>query len=110
MKNWVNTLFHCFKVPTSVTLGLFINKTYSLNNAQAQQPSAQYVCAIMQYSIECNIINIANQLSFAYRGIAPELQIFVSPPTDSKKAADFICTLEEKQEVWHKMMTTPATP
>ena len=47
--------------------------------------------------------------SFAYQGIAPELRVFVSPPTESTKAADFICALEEKQEVWYEMMTTPAT-
>lgn len=53
----------------------------------------------MRHGIGCNIIDVANQLSFAYRGIAPELRVFVSPPTESTKAADFIRTLEEKQEV-----------
>ena len=60
----------------------------------------------MRHGIGCNIVDVANQLSFAYRGLAPELRVFVSPPTESTKAADFICTLEEKQEVWHEMMTT----
>lgn len=64
----------------------------------------------MRYGIGCNIVEVANQLSFAYRGLAPELQVFVSPLTKSTKAADFICTLEKKQEVWHEMITTPASP
>ncbi len=64
----------------------------------------------MRHGIGCNIVDVANQLSFAYRGIAPELRVFVSPPTNLTKAADFIRMLEEKQEVWHEMMTTPATP
>lgn len=59
----------------------------------------------MKYDIGYNIINITNELSFAYQGLAPELQVFVSPLTESIKAADFICVLEEKQEVWYKMMT-----
>lgn len=63
----------------------------------------------MRHSIECKIVNIANQLSFAYRSLAPELQVFVSPSTELTKATDFICALEEKQEVWYEMMTTPAT-
>ncbi len=66
VNNWVNILSHCFKAPTSVALGLFTNETYSLDGTRTQQPSAQYVCTILQYEIECNIIDIANQLSFAY--------------------------------------------
>ena len=64
----------------------------------------------MQHGIGCNIVDIANQLSFAYRGLSPELRVFVSPPNKSTKAADFILTLEEKQEVWHEMMTAPSAP
>ena len=64
----------------------------------------------MRHGIGCNIIDVANQLSFAYRGIAPELRLFVSPPTELTKAADFIRALEEKQEVWHEMMTAPSAP
>ncbi len=61
----------------------------------------------MRHGIGCNIVDVANQLSFTYRGIAPELRVFVSPPTESTRAADFIRALEEKQEVWHKIMTVP---
>ena len=106
VKSWVNTLSHRFKVPTSVALGLLTDETYSLDDARARRPPAQYVRAIMRHGIGCNIVDVANQLSFAYRGLAPELRVFVSPPTESTKAADFIRTLEEKQEVWHEMMTT----
>lgn len=63
----------------------------------------------MQHSIGSNIVNITNQLSFAYWGIAPELYIFVSLLTKSTRAADFIRTLKGKQEVWHKIMTIPTT-
>ena len=108
VKSWINTLFYRFKVPTIVALSLLTNKTYSFNDTWAQQPPAQYVCAIMQYGIGCNIVDVANQLSFAYQGLAFELQMFVSPSPESTKAADFICVLKEKQEVWHEMMTTPA--
>lgn len=62
-----------FKVPTSVVLGLFTDETYSLNNAQHCQPPAQYVRAIMRHGIGCNINDVSNQLSFAYRGLALEL-------------------------------------
>ena len=61
----------------------------------------------MRYGIGCNIVDVANQLSFTYRGLAPELQVFVSPPTKSTKASDFIRTLKEKQEVWYEMLTMP---
>ena len=110
VKSWVNTLSHCFKVPTSVVLGLLTNETYSLDDAQAQRSPAQYVCAIMRHGIRCNIVDITNQLCFAYQGIAPKLRVFVSPPTESTKAADFICALKEKKKVWHKMMIAPPKP
>ena len=110
VKSWVNTLFHRFGVPTSVAFGLLTDETYFFNDVWARQPSAQYVRAIMEHGIGCNFVNVANQLSFAYRGLALELQVFISPPTKSTKAPDFICTFEEKQKVWHKMITTPARP
>lgn len=93
-----------------MALGFFIDETYSLDDNQARQPLVQYVRAIMQHSIGCNIIDVTNQLFFAYQRLAPELRMFVLPPTKSTKAADFICLLKEKQEIWHKMMTTPAGP
>ncbi len=110
VKSWVNTLSHRFKVLTSVALGLLTDETYTFDDARARRPPAQYVRAIMRHGIGCNIVDVANQLSFAYRGLAPELRIFVSPPTESTKATDFIRTLEEKQEVWHEMMAISAGP
>ncbi len=110
VKSWINTLFHRFKVPTSVALGLLTDETYSLEDARARRPPAQYVWAIMRHGIGCNIVDVANQLSFAYRGLAPELRVFVTPPTEATRAFDFIRALEEKQEVWHEMMTAPAAP
>lgn len=73
MKSSVNTLSHRFKVPISVVLGFFTNETYILDNAQARRPLAQYVHAIMQYDIKCNIVDVANQLSFTYQDLAPKL-------------------------------------
>ena len=35
VKSWVNTLFHRFKIPTSVALGLLTDETYTLNDARA---------------------------------------------------------------------------
>lgn len=110
VKSWINTFSHRFKVPTSVTLGLFIDKTYLFNDARARQSPAQYICTIMRYRIGYNIVNIVNQLSFTYQGIAPKLRVFVTPPIEITNASDFICALEEKQEVWYKMMVTPALP
>ena len=106
IKNWINTLSHRFKIPTSVAFDFLTDETYSLNDVQARRLPAQYVRAIMRHGIGCNIVDMANQLSFAYQGLAPELRVFVSPLTESTKAADFICTFEEKQEVWHEIMNT----
>ena len=91
-----------------MALGLLTDKTYSLKDARACRPLAQYVRTIMRHGIGCNIVDIANQLSFAYCGIAPELRVFVSLPMESTRAADFIRALEEKQEVWHKIMSVLA--
>lgn len=63
----------------------------------------------MRHSIGCNIVDMANQLSFAYRSIAPELRVFVLPPIKFPRPADFIRALEEKEKVCHKMTTVPIT-
>ncbi len=110
VKSWINTLSHCFKVLTSVALDLLTDEMYSLEDTHARRPPAQYVRAIMRHGIGYNIVDVANQLFFAYRGIAPKLRVFVSPPTESTKASDFIRALEKKQKVWHEMMATPAAP
>lgn len=61
VKSWINTLFHRFKVPTNVALGLLTDETYSLEDARACRPAAQYVKAIMRHGIGCNIVDVANQ-------------------------------------------------
>lgn len=66
MKSWVKTLSYCFKVSTSIALDLFTNETFSLDDVQVRRLLAQYVCAIMRHSIGCNIVDVANQLFFAY--------------------------------------------
>lgn len=109
MKSWINTLSYCFKVPISVAFGLLTNKTYFLDNAYVWQSLAQYVCTIIWYGIGCNIVDVANQLSFTYWGLALELRVFVSPSTKSIRISDFIHTFEDKQKVWHKIMTTLVT-
>lgn len=106
MKIWINTLSQRFKVSTSVTLGLITDKTYSLNYMQCYQTPAQYVRAIMQHEIGCNINDVSNQFFFAYQGLAAELRVFVSLPSKSTKAANFIYMFEKKQEVWFEMITT----
>lgn len=37
VKNWINTLSHRFKIPTSVALSFLTNKTYLIDNARARQ-------------------------------------------------------------------------
>lgn len=91
-----------------MALGLRTNEMYSFDDAQAGRSFIQYVRAIIQYGIGCNIVNVINQLSFTYQGLALELWVFVLPVTKSTNVADFIHILEEEQEVWHEMMTTPA--
>lgn len=94
-------------MPTSIVLDLLTDKSYSLKDVRAYCPLAQYVRVIMRHGIGCNIVDMANQLSVDYRGIAPELKVFVLSLTESTRAADFIHTLEEKLEVWYEMMTIP---
>ncbi len=96
VKSWVNTLSHRFKVSTNVAFGLLRDETYSLDDARAQRLPAQYVRTIMRYNIGYNIIDVANWLSFAYRDLVLKLWVFILPPTELTKTADFICALEEK--------------
>lgn len=109
MKKWIKTLSYCFKELKNVALGLLNNETNFFDNNRTWRLSTSYVCDIMQHDIRCNIFDIANQLSFAYKGLALELWVFVLPLTKSTRAVDVIRTLEEKQEVSHKMMITPTT-
>lgn len=97
IKSKINTLLHRFKVLTSIALDLLTNKTYLVNNTQARQTSAQYIHTIMQYRICCNIVDIANQLSFVYRKITSKLKVYILLSIETIEASEFIRALEEKQ-------------
>lgn len=106
VEKWITMLSQRFKMPTSVALSLLTGKSYSMEDAQRHWPPAQYVGAIMRHGIGCNIVDVSNQLSFAYRELAPKLRVFVSLPTELTKASDFIRALEQKQKVWYDMFST----
>lgn len=59
----------------------------------------------MQHDIEYNIINVANQLFFAYQKLALKLRVFILSLIKSIKMVDFLRVFEKKKEIWHKMMT-----
>ena len=94
-------------MPISIAFDFMMDKTYLFKDAQAHRPSAQYGRAIMRYGISCNIVDLANNLSFAYRGIALKLRVFVLLPTKSTRVVNFIYILKKKQEAWHKIITLP---
>lgn len=82
-----------------MALGLPMNETYSLEDTYCRWPSAQYVWAIICHGLEYNIVDIANQLLFAYRSLVLELWVFITLVTNITKIADFIQILEKKQEI-----------
>lgn len=86
-------------IPISMALGLLTDEAYSLEDACRYWQPAQYIYVIIHHRLGCNIVDIANQLLFAYKGLAPELRVFITLLTDTTKATDFIEALEEKLEV-----------
>lgn len=60
IKCWINIFSYRFKVPTSIALDFFIDKSYLLENAWASCPLALYVQAIIHHGIGYNIIDMAN--------------------------------------------------
>lgn len=90
INNWIAIFSERLKVLTNVALGLLTIKSYSLDDAQRRRPPAQYVRAIIRLGIGCNIVDIVNQLFFAYQRLAPELRFFIPPPTSATKASNFI--------------------
>lgn len=83
-------------MPTNITFRFLTNETYFFNDVQTWYLLAQYVKAIICYNINCNIVDIANQLFYTYYNIALELKVFVSPLTKAIKTSDFIYTFEAK--------------
>lgn len=61
----------------------------------------------MRYAISCNILDVSNKFSFAYRGLAPELRIFIVPSSKLTKASDFIAALKKKKDCWIDMPFQP---
>lgn len=80
-----------------MAFGLLTDETFFLEETSCHQPLAQYVCAIIYHGLGYIIVDIANQLSLAYRGLALELRLFITSSTNITKATDFICTFKEKE-------------
>lgn len=102
---WITTLSQRLKISTSMAFGLLTDEAYSLEGACYCQPPAQSFRTIIRHGLRCNIIDVANQLLFVYRGLLPELQVFINPLTNTIKVTEFIQALEEKQEIWYDMFT-----
>ena len=81
------------------------SKKYTLKNTQNQQQPAKYVQAIVHHANRIDIEAIYNQLTFAYKGIAVELWVFVNPPTLASTILDFIQMLEVKKLAWFALYT-----
>lgn len=60
----------------------------------------------MYHDLGCNIVEVANQLSFTYKGLVSKLQVFVISSIDTKKTTNFIYAIEEKQKIWYDILTT----
>lgn len=73
VKSLINILSNCFKILMSISLNFLTNEIYFLNDTQIQHSPAQYIQAIICHKMGYNIIDIANQLLFAYYGIAPKI-------------------------------------
>lgn len=84
---------------TSMAFWLFIDKTFSLEDAYCFQLPLKYIYVIIRNSLGCNIVDDTNQLSFAYKALAYKFQVFVTSLINTIKATDFICVLKEKKEI-----------
>lgn len=104
--NWISIFSQCFKIFTSVILGFLISKTYFLNNTCRCHLFTQYIGAIIRYGIGYNIVNISNQLSFAYQDLAYNTRIFIFTSTTMTKASNFIKSIEEKQKTGNNILVS----
>lgn len=84
-------------------LGLLVGENISLEDVRRQHPAAQYMKTILRHCIGANVVDEANQICHAYRGLAPELKIVVTPPTESTKTSDFTQELEKGQVLYEKL-------
>lgn len=96
---YITTLSQQFKMLTSMMLRFLTDKVYSLEDTYYCRLLAEYIHIIMRYGLGYIIVDIANQLSFVYRGLALELRAFITLPTNTTKTTNFILAVEEKQEL-----------
>ena len=80
VEEWCSAILKRFKKSTGVALRNLTTKKYSLHNARTRREPAAYVQAILCHGKASSIDNVENQLTFAYQGIAAELQAFVDSP------------------------------
>lgn len=97
VEEWCFFLIARFKEPSKVALTKLTSEKYTSKDARNRRKPASYVQTIVRHAKATNINKTLNQLTFAHKGIAPELKVFVNPPNKSTSISSFIKTLELKK-------------
>ena len=58
---------------------------------------------MLLHAKSANIDSVENQLTFAYKGISPELRAFVDPLNSNITVSQFIAALKKKKDTWFNM-------
>ncbi len=97
---WCSALVSRWKEPTGVALEKLTSEKYTLQDARNRREPAQYVHAVIRHAKGANIDSVANQLTFVRQGIAPELRVFIDPPTPTTTVSEYVKVLEAKKDAW----------
>ena len=77
-----------------------VAEKYTAADASREREPAEYVQTMLLHAKLANIDSVENQLTFAYKGISPELRAFVDPPDSNTTVSQFIAALEKKKDTW----------
>ena len=58
---------------------------------------------MLLHAKSANIDSVENQLTFAYKGISPELRAFVNSLNNNTTVSQFIAALKKKKDTWFDM-------
>ena len=102
---WCSALIGRFKEPSGVALSKLTAEKYTIKNAKNRREPSAYVQAIIRHARAANIDGVLNQLTFAHEGLAPELRVFVDPPSETTSVSNFIKSLDLKKSAWFELHT-----
>ncbi len=101
--HWCNVLFKKFKKSIASTLNYLTTERYTFDDVRANRDIFSFVFQIMRHVKTINIVDLHEQLTWAYNAIASKLARDIDFSDENTTTMTFLKNLKIKKNTWHRI-------